>query len=300
MRTASRSSWSAAAAACPSSGWRRIPPAARARPCRPTGRAGDGGAAVEAAIAPPAADGSPSRAEACWPRRGANTRPAFCRRHRTRPGTRGEPLVGDKPLEAAADVAVDGWTSASPWRLALRAVADVATALVEPVAARYRTTLVLNLGAMALAVAARPPGRARGRASASGCEAQAHEEAHVRDLERQLFHAERLTTAGRLAAGIAHEINNPLEGMANYLSLTRDALERGDVDIRAAAAGERAPGTGPGGPGRPPGARARRSGQAPRARPWTSTACWPSRRSSCARGPSSRASASRARWRRRR
>ena len=61
-------------------------------------------------------------------------------------------------------------------------------------------------------------------------EAQAREETRVRDLERQLFHAERLTTAGRLAAGIAHEINNPLEGMANYLSLARGALERGDVD----------------------------------------------------------------------
>src|SRR5258708_39291604 len=61
-------------------------------------------------------------------------------------------------------------------------------------------------------------------------EAAAREETRVRDLGRQLFHAERPPTAGRLAAGIAHEINNPLEGMANYLSLARGALERGDVD----------------------------------------------------------------------
>jgi signal transduction histidine kinase len=38
---------------------------------------------------------------------------------------------------------------------------------------------------------------------------------------------------GRLAAGIAHEINNPLEGMSNYLTLARDALERGDAAAAA-------------------------------------------------------------------
>ena len=32
------------------------------------------------------------------------------------------------------------------------------------------------------------------------------------------------------AAGIAHEINNPLEAMSNYLSLAQGALERGDVE----------------------------------------------------------------------
>ncbi|HET7294371.1 MAG TPA: ATP-binding protein [Vicinamibacteria bacterium] len=63
----------------------------------------------------------------------------------------------------------------------------------------------------------------------------AREEARVRELERQLFHAERLTTLGQLAAGIAHEINNPLEGMANYLTLAQEDLARGD----AAAAGPR-------------------------------------------------------------
>jgi signal transduction histidine kinase len=138
------------------------------------------------------------------------------------------PLEGPR-LEAGATLAADGWTAPAPWRLECAQPQAVATALIEPVAARYRTTLVLNLGAMGLAVLLGLLA-VRQVAHRERLEAQAREEARVRDLERQLFHAERLTTAGRLAAGIAHEINNPLEGMANYLSLARGALERGDVD----------------------------------------------------------------------
>jgi signal transduction histidine kinase len=40
-----------------------------------------------------------------------------------------------------------------------------------------------------------------------------------RVMERQLSTAERLSSLGMLAAGVAHEINNPLEGISNYLSL---------------------------------------------------------------------------------
>jgi signal transduction histidine kinase len=133
-------------------------------------------------------------------------------------------LGGGLLTEAA--VQADGWSAPGPWVLACARPATAA-GLVEPVSTRHRQTLVLNLAVMALAVllGGFTLQEARRRAR---LEAQAREEARVRELERQLFHAERLTTVGRLAAGIAHEINNPLEGMSNYLALARDAASRGD------------------------------------------------------------------------
>ena len=43
-------------------------------------------------------------------------------------------------------------------------------------------------------------------------------------LERQVEHSERLASLGRFAAGIAHEMNNPLEGMKNYTRLLSEDL----------------------------------------------------------------------------
>jgi signal transduction histidine kinase len=133
-----------------------------------------------------------------------------------------------RSLSAAAAMQPEGWSAPGPWRLECSRPEAQAVALIEPLAGRYRTTVGLNLAAMALAVllgfAAVQQTRRRER-----LEARAREEARVRELERQLFHTERLATVGRLAAGIAHEINNPLEGMANYLTLARDALARGDT-----------------------------------------------------------------------
>jgi signal transduction histidine kinase len=142
----------------------------------------------------------------------------------------GEALAPERGVvEAAAAVEDDGWSIPRPWTLrCVEAEAAAAVGLAEPVASRYRTTLLLNLGVMALALflGAFAVQQARRR---ERLEAAAREEARVRELERQLLHAERLTTVGRLAAGIAHEINNPLEGMANWLSLADRALEGGSA-----------------------------------------------------------------------
>jgi hypothetical protein len=48
--------------------------------------------------------------------------------------------------------------------------------------------------------------------------------AKIRELERQRMAIERLAANGRMAARIAHEINNPLAGIKNSFSLIEDAI----------------------------------------------------------------------------
>lgn len=50
-------------------------------------------------------------------------------------------------------------------------------------------------------------------------------------LERQMLSSERLAAIGRLSAGIAHEVNNPLGGMLNAISTHR---RHGDMNERTA------------------------------------------------------------------
>jgi len=132
-----------------------------------------------------------------------------------------------EPLSAEAPLRADGWNGAGRWSLVCTGTGAVR--LLEPLTARHRVTLVLNLVVMGLAVVLGSLAIVQMRRRLQ-VEAAAREGDRVRELERQLFHAERLATAGRLAAGIAHEINNPLEGMSNYLALARDSLRRGDTE----------------------------------------------------------------------
>ncbi|MDZ7840410.1 MAG: ATP-binding protein [Gammaproteobacteria bacterium] len=46
--------------------------------------------------------------------------------------------------------------------------------------------------------------------------------------ERQIIEAEKLASVGTLAAGVAHELNNPLMGVINYVEYCRDRLPEDD------------------------------------------------------------------------
>jgi len=58
---------------------------------------------------------------------------------------------------------------------------------------------------------------------------------HVRDLESRLRHADRLATLGKLAAGLAHEVRNPLHAVEGFARLLAQDMEEKDPRRRFAA-----------------------------------------------------------------
>ena len=53
--------------------------------------------------------------------------------------------------------------------------------------------------------------------------------------QARILHQDKMMSLGRLAASVAHEINNPLSGILNYLRLMSRILDRGQPDAAALA-----------------------------------------------------------------
>lgn len=140
---------------------------------------------------------------------------------------------GNDLLEARAAVADEGWSPPLAWTLVRREEAGRLVGSIESLTGRLGTTVAVNVAVLGLAFALATLAFREVR-RAERLRALSEHQARLSELERQVLHNDRLASLGRLAAGFAHEINNPLAGMSNYLALLREDLDAGET----AGAGE--------------------------------------------------------------
>jgi two-component system sensor kinase FixL len=57
-------------------------------------------------------------------------------------------------------------------------------------------------------------------------------EARLQELQSELVHVSRISAMGEMASALAHELNQPLSAIANYLRGSRRLLEKGDAKDR--------------------------------------------------------------------
>jgi signal transduction histidine kinase len=131
-------------------------------------------------------------------------------------------------LIATVPIRDEHWSQPIRWTLVRTEDQSQLVSSVANLASHYRNTIILNFVVMSLTLVLAIVTFRQVRRSAL-LEAENQHQARVRELERQVMHSERLASVGRLAAGLAHEINNPLEGMGNYLSLLEDDLRSGQT-----------------------------------------------------------------------
>lgn len=151
------------------------------------------------------------------------------------PGLGGALVLGSQALETDDELLVvepidaRGWQVEGPVVLERREEPGRLVGTVETLVERYRTTVLLNVLVLLLAI---PLGLLAVR-EARRSERLVSENEYERErrrMERQVWHQERLATLGRLTADLAHEINNPLAGVSNHLSLLEDDVSQGKID----------------------------------------------------------------------
>lgn len=152
--------------------------------------------------------------------------PAVSEQLMLKPSTAAEKAGDDSSDQAWVLVSAPGWNPSEIWTLGSKAQAASPPLSTVILAERYRSTFIVSLGLMVLSL---PLGVIAFRQvrRAIALEEEKRQRDRIQELERQVWHNERLASLGRMAAGIAHEINNPLEGMTNYLGiLERDLRSR--------------------------------------------------------------------------
>ena len=66
--------------------------------------------------------------------------------------------------------------------------------------------------------------------NASGMAVIIRNKTELKNLKQQLLQSEKLAVIGQLAAGVAHEINNPLNGIITYIHLMLKKLEENKIE----------------------------------------------------------------------
>jgi len=119
--------------------------------------------------------------------------------------------------------------------------------VVRPVRQLHQATTEVAGGSLASAIVSSGPGEIHDLAEsfnqmvAALAASRAETEQHITSLEEanhalaqardDLVRSEKLATVGHLAAGMAHEIGNPLGALVGYLNLLKDDLEGDEKDL---------------------------------------------------------------------